>query len=303
MQGAIAVAEELNLSRAATRLGITQPALTKRIHELEERLGVVLFERTNRGVELTDYCRAFIHDARLAIIHIERAVQSARTSAENAEDILRIGRSPYTDPYVITALTSTRLSLYPKLRIEVSGNFSAELSRQVLAQELDMALIAKGTESPLLNYLRIRSSPFFILFRESDEQLAALRYLTLADLDLRPWALFGRHVHPFLHDQILLLAKARSVHPASTRSVQTAEEAAQLVFQFGGVAFLTQTGAWRSIEHGLIIRPLIESTLEIATVLITRADDKSRLLSEFIRSAMKKLVKLSASQRSFELAG
>lgn len=124
---------------------------------------MILFERTNRGVELTDHCRAFIEDARLAIVHLERAVQSARSSAEGAKDILHLGRSPYTDPYVITTWASTRLSLCPKLRIEVSSNFSAELSRQVLAKELDMALITKGTESPLLNYLKIKASPFFVL--------------------------------------------------------------------------------------------------------------------------------------------
>ena len=60
LQGAITLAEELNMSRAAERLGITQPALTKRMHELEDRLGLPLFERTNRGVELTEHCRAFI---------------------------------------------------------------------------------------------------------------------------------------------------------------------------------------------------------------------------------------------------
>ena len=301
LQAAITVAEELNMSRAAERLGITQPALTKRIHDLEQRLGVVLFERTNRGVELTDHCRAFVEDARLALIHLARAVQRVKASAESAENVLHIGRSPYIDPFIIITLASLHLALYPKLRIELSGNFSAELSRQVLAKELDMALIAKSTESPLLSYLRIETSPFFVLFRESDIDLARREFVTLADLNRRPWALFGSHVHAYLHDQILLKSKERSISSSNVRSIQTAEEAAQLVGRFGGIAFLTQTGAWRSMEQGLTIRPLIDDTLQVETVLITRADDESRLLSEFVRSAMKRLGKSSPAQRPLAL--
>ena len=111
LQGAIAVAEELNMSRAAERLGITQPALTKRMHDLEQRLGVALFNRTNRGVELTDHCRAFIEDARLAVLHLERAVQRAKASATEVEDVLYVGRSPYINPYFVTVLNSARLAL------------------------------------------------------------------------------------------------------------------------------------------------------------------------------------------------
>ncbi len=297
LQGAITVAEELNLSRAAERLGITQPALTKRMHDLEERLGVVLFNRTNRGVELTDPCRVFIEDARMALLHLDRSVQRARASAQNVEEVLHVGRSPYTNPQIITILTSTRSALYPNLRIELSGNFSGELTRQVLANELDLALITKGTESPLLNYLLIESSRFFVLFRDSESDLASLSTVALSHLDRRPWALFGRHVHPFLHDEVMLLAKGQSVNPSSIRSIQTAEEAAQLVVQFGGVAFLTQTGAWRVMEQGLTIRPLNEDKLRLDTVLITRAEDDSRLLSEYVRSAMKRFEQFKASQQ------
>ena len=207
LQGAVTVAEELNMSRAAARLGITQPALTKRMHELEERLGIVLFERTNRGVELTDHCRVFIEDARRALLHLNRAVQRAKASANEAEDILHLGRSPYIDPYLITILTSTRLALYPKLKVELSGNFSAELSRQVVAHELDLAVVVKGSESSFLNYLLLDTSPLYVLFRQENAQLAEMEAFTLPDLNGQSWAIFGQHVHPFLHDQLLIRAK------------------------------------------------------------------------------------------------
>ena len=65
MEAAIALAEELNFSRAAQKLHITQPALTKRIAELEDRLGVPLFVRDHQTVEVNDSARAFVEEARI----------------------------------------------------------------------------------------------------------------------------------------------------------------------------------------------------------------------------------------------
>jgi DNA-binding transcriptional LysR family regulator len=68
MQAAIALAEELNFSRAAERLNLTQPALSKQIIELEGMLGFRLFERNHQNVELTDAGRAFVEEARDAVL-------------------------------------------------------------------------------------------------------------------------------------------------------------------------------------------------------------------------------------------
>ena len=237
------------------------------------------------------------------MLQLDRAVQKARASAGGSEDVLHIGRSPYVNPYLVSILSSTRLPLYPKLRLEFSGNFSSELARQVTAHELDLALIAKGGESSYLNYLVVDTAPFYVLFRQIEPRLSSFRTLSLQELDHQPWALFGRHVHPYLHDQLLLAAKETGVSSPSIRSIQTAEEGAQLVSQFGGVAFLTPIGAWRAMAPGLTIRPLTGERLRLLTVLVTRRGDESRLLSEYVRSTMKKLEKPPSAQRTLSFAG
>ncbi|WP_274448646.1 LysR family transcriptional regulator [Acidithiobacillus thiooxidans] len=70
----IAVAEELHFSRAAERLGISQPPLSHQIHTLEEMLGARLFVRTNRRVALTDAGDAFLKEARAILLQVDRAV-------------------------------------------------------------------------------------------------------------------------------------------------------------------------------------------------------------------------------------
>lgn len=98
MKAAIAVAEELSFSRAAKRLHLSQPAVTKYIAELEEMLGVMLFVRDHHVVTLTEAGRAYVEEARIGVLHAERAVQAARAAGRNAELTLNIGRSPYADP-------------------------------------------------------------------------------------------------------------------------------------------------------------------------------------------------------------
>jgi len=296
LQAAIAVAEELNFSRAASRLRLTQPALTKQIQDLEKQLGVSLFERNNQGVDLTEPCRIFIEESRLSVLHLERAIHSARAAARGAESILNFGTSPYTDRYLVSAILSVRLPLYPHLRIQASSNFSAELARQVMTGELEIALLTAGLPNHRLNFLQIASSPFFLVMRD-EEVSAGKRVVSLKDYHQRVWILFGRHVHPTLYDQLLIQANALGVEPSEIHHVTTAEEAAHLVVQHQAVAFLTQAGAWRVARSGLTMRPLEEEGLTLKTTLVTRADDRTRLTSEFVRATARKLKQKSGVQQ------
>lgn len=87
----IAVAEERNISRAAERLHISQPPLTRHIHALEEELGVLLFTRTSWGVELTEAGEALLHHARNIHNHIELAAEEARSQGRGTIGRLDIG--------------------------------------------------------------------------------------------------------------------------------------------------------------------------------------------------------------------
>ena len=84
VQAAILLAEELNFSRAALRLGIHQSALSRHIAELEGLLDVLLFERDHRKVELTAAGRKFVAEVRPAVVLVERAMVSARADSDLA---------------------------------------------------------------------------------------------------------------------------------------------------------------------------------------------------------------------------
>jgi len=288
LQAAIALAEELNFSRAAERLRIDQSTLSRRILELESQLGFRLFKRNHQIVELTDAGRHFVEEARDAVLHAERAVLNASAVFRGADEILNVGKSAYTDPYLVTTLQSVRLPLYPGLRIKLWSNYSHELAREVIAGKLSMALIAAVPDTAKLNLLTVAEHPLYIAF-STDDPLVYHNELHLQDLNGREWILPAQHANPHLYELIQVATLENGITATDKHYVMSAEEASQLVLAHKGVAFLTRTGAWRIARDEITMRPLVEERLRLVTKLATRADDRSRLVSEFVRAAGRKL--------------
>jgi DNA-binding transcriptional LysR family regulator len=302
LQAAIVLAEELNFSRAAARLRIDQSTLSKQIAMLEEQTDLRLFVRNHQTVELTDAGRHFVEDARSAVLYAERAIADARAALHGADEVLHIGRSAFADPYLVTAIQSIQLPLFPSLKVKLSSNFSHELARMVAAGTLDMALVISIPDTQVLSLLSIAEEPGYIALPKSDA-IASRDELNLEDLCAHEWILPERHINPYISDMIQSAASAKKIVPSDTHTFTTAEEASALVLAHKGAAFLTREAAWRISSAEIAIRPLTEEHPKLVTRLATRADDKKRLTSEFVRAVGRKLVKVQSSQqRSTTLA-
>jgi DNA-binding transcriptional LysR family regulator len=296
MEAAIALAEELNFSRAAQKLHISQPALTKRISELEGRLGFSLFDRDRQLVEVNDSGRAFVEEARLSVFHGERAFQAAQRAARGVDVVLNVGRSPYTDPFLVTTLLSVQLPLFPRLRVDLTSQFSCDLVHQLLQGRLDLAIATEPPESALLTTVKIDEAPFYIAMSERDK-LAACPSVNLEDLAGRCWVLFERRLHPPLYDAIMRGAAARGILPTRVKHVTAPEEAFPSVVDGSCVAFLVKVGALRVARNGVTVRPLTEDTLLLRTFMASRADNSSKVASELVRAFMRKLSHLSRDKQ------
>lgn len=288
MEAVIALAEELNFSRAGYRLGITQPAVTKQVAELESRLGFPLFERDRQNVALTEAGRAFVEEARLAVLHSDRAIQAARAALNRAEVILRVGKSPYTDPFLTSMLLSIHLPLFPNLKVDLSSGFSCDLAHEVLAGKLDLAFATEPPCSPMLSLRKVAEAPFYVAVSE-ENFLANQPALRLEDLDRMNWILFGRRLHPYLYDTIMRLGEQRGVRPRDVHHIIFPEEAYHFVAESNGVALLTKAGALRIAGEGVTIRPLQEDQLVLRTYLAARSDNSSKIVSEMVRAFGRKL--------------
>lgn len=96
----IAVAEEGHITRAAERLGMQQPPLSKQIKAIEREIGVQLFQRKPRGVELTDAGRALLGDARAMLAHLDHAFDTARRTARGVQGRISVSYSGSFHPLV-----------------------------------------------------------------------------------------------------------------------------------------------------------------------------------------------------------
>lgn len=296
LESVIAVAEELSFSRASRKVRLSQPTISRNISEIEREIGFKLFERNRRTVKLTDAGRAFVEEARMGVLHRGRAFDAARAVMENAETVLNVGKSPYVDPFLVTTLLSIRLPLFPRLRINLSSQFSLELAHEVLEGDLDLAIANEPPVSGHLTTVKIGESPFYIAMSEEHE-LASERAVTLDALAGRRWILFDRRMHPLVYDAVMQVAEKRGVKPARIQHVIMPEEAFPFLVDGSAVAFVVKSGALRVARDGVTVRPLSEESLTLKTYLASRADDPSRVVSELVRTFMRKLMTFDKVQR------
>lgn len=288
LETAVVLAEELNFSRSAEILHIDQSAVSMRMKDLEDQVGYLLFKRNHKTVELTDGGRKFVEEARIALLHTERAVLAGRAASQDADVILNIGRSPYTDPSLVTTLLSIKLPLFPQLKIELSQQFSCDLIREVLAGGLDLAIVTEPPDAKRLTMVKVSESPFYIAMLEEDE-LAYESSVTLDALAGRPWVIFERRMHPPVYDSVMRLAKEKNAAPANLHHIVVPEDTYPFIAHNGGVAFVVKSGAIRIARDGITVRPLAEDSLILKTYLASRADEKSKVVSEMVRAFMRKL--------------
>ena len=288
MESATMLSEELHFSRAAQKMGISQPMLTKNIQDLETLIGGPLFVRDRKNVILNDAGRAYVQQARLALLYGERAVQAARAVMHDADVLLYVGRSPYTDPFLISTLLSIELPLFPRLKIELSSRYSFDLVHDLLAGALDLAIATEPQESPLLTKVQIAESPFYIAMAKRDE-LAGYPSVTLEMMAGQRWILFERRLHPPLYDSVLHAAEQQNIGPSKIQHITTPEEAFPFVVDGSAVAFLVKAGALLMARNGVTVRPLAQPDLRLKTYLVSRADNESKLASELVRAFMRKI--------------
>jgi len=301
LQAVLVLAEEMNFTRAAERLHITQSALSKRIIEIEKHHGFHLFTRKNkRNVELSEVGRIFLEEARSALLHIDRAVQLGRAAREGSETVLTVGHSPDADPAWVSAVLAIRLPLYPKLRIQLISEFSSELIRSVMAGDLNLALVTAPPENSQITAVAFAQTPLCVVLPLT-HAVADKESIALQDLARDEWILFARRVQPVVHDAIRNAALREGIAPKRAHDIVTAQQAVHLVSEHVGVAIIAQpTGAGFS-ANGVVVKPISDISLCFDTCVIMRTDNDSRLANEFVRSFLRKYAPQHPPAKQMEL--
>jgi hypothetical protein len=154
---------------------------------------------------------------------------------------------------------------------------------------LDLAIAKEPPEAKRLTMVKVNESPFYIAMSEEGD-LAYESSLNLDALAGRRWVIFERKVHPPVYDAVMQFAKERKVAPTNVQHIVVVpEDAYPLIPHNGGVAFIVKSGAIRIARAGITVRPLAEDSLILKTYLASRAEEKSKVVSEMVRAFMRKL--------------
>ncbi len=288
LQAAIVLAEELHFGRAADRLNMSQPTLSKQIFRLERSVALRLFEHNHQAAELTPAGQVFIAEAREVVFHAERAIVAARAVVDGPTEILNVGKSSYTDPFFVSLLMSIQLPLFPAMKIKLWSNYSNVLAQQLIAGTLDVALITGVPAKSKLSTMEVATNPYYVAMRTGDE-LAMYKEVHLNQMQSRLWVLLGPHINAYLYDRIQAVTSEKEIYPSDIYHFTSIEEASALVREHDGLGLLPRTAAWRIARDGITIRPLAEDRLRLVTSLAVRGDSKSRLVTEFVKAAGRKL--------------
>lgn len=181
----IAVAEELHFARAASRLHITQPALSKQIQLLEQELGFSLFYRTKQKVELLDAGHVFLDEARQILRQAENAVESARRTHTGQTGRLIIGFSSSATLEVLPRIVRKYRQLYPEVMLELSEITTVRGSELLLDSPQSVGLIRSPSMSNKKSFSieTIQREPFVVAMPDSHPAAKqdSVRLKTLAE--------------------------------------------------------------------------------------------------------------------------
>lgn len=177
----LAVADLGSFRAASENLHLSQSAVSRRVDKLEEALGVDLFVRTTRNVELTTVGRTFVHKARGVLNELESALVGIADFAERISGVVTIACVPSAVSHFLPAVIAEFHRLHPRMRVRLIDESSSNLLLAVADGEADLGLTYIGTQEPDIEFEPLVNDPFVVACTP-EHPLARKRHVTWAQL-------------------------------------------------------------------------------------------------------------------------
>ena len=289
----IAVAEEGHITRAAERLGMQQPPLTRQIKAIEREMDVQLFRRKARGVELTDAGRAFLDDARAMLGHLDHALDTARRTARGEQGQISVGytSSPAFHPLVPRVIREFRCA-FPLVSLMLEESSPHDLIERMQNDKIDIAFIGGPVANqegvaidPLLEEPMLVALPIgHPLARSGKRDDTALSLKSLAG---ETFIVYGRAPGALSLQSSAVIAACHSAgfSPCIGHVVPNNLSRLNLVAAGLGIAIIAASLQRMNIE-GVVYRRLKSAEkLKIPLNLASRRGDASAVVRQFLKLA------------------
>jgi DNA-binding transcriptional LysR family regulator len=279
----VAVAEELHFGRAAERLHIAQPPLSRQIRDLEREIGTPLFERGSRGVHLTHAGLAFLPEARLVLAQAERAQRTAQRAARGETGRLRVG---FVEAATHSGILPDVLSFF-RMHLPSIGLSLLEMDSSQQADALREGRIDLGVlNTPPLDAARWLQSELvyeerLVAALPETHQLAAKTRLALRDLASESFILRPRSTDPASYDDILARCRGALFSPTVAQEATGWHTIIGLVSAGVGVAFVPESLAQLQ-RPGVVYRPVRDLSVNVELTVVWKQGERSPVRERFV---------------------
>jgi DNA-binding transcriptional LysR family regulator len=289
----VAVAELESISRAAKRLHVSQPPLSRQIRDLEAELGVALFKRDARRLTLTSPGEVFLSEARAILQRFDDAVVLTREMAKSGGDSIRIGHSSPSSIEALPRILRSFHELRPKAKVELSRLSTAEMVRGLRRGELDICLTVCGSSTELIDFNVEALCTYGLLVALSRHHpLASKEEISLADIAQQPVISLKRSKFRWYNAYVEDLLVAHNPRFEVAEEHDGNEGVIAAVEAGRGVALVWDVMA-PSLSERLSVRPLTPPPPKVPLVLFYSKGRESSLISSLVKAAQ--VIKRSSS--------
>lgn len=276
----IAVAEEMHFSRAAERLHMAQPPLSQQIRQLEQLMGVDLFQRTKRRVQLTAAGQAFLTECRLLLQQLDQAVLKAQQANRGEYGTLTIGFVSSASYSVLPKLLRQFRQTYPDVNV-VLRELSASLQSQAIdSRSIDIS-IARSAVDSINAELAATIEESLIVAMPSGHELSRAKTVSLEELAREPFILFPRSLSPALYDQIISLCRSAGFSPKVVQEAIQMQTIIGLVVAEIGVAIVPES-LHNLRRAGVVYRALRGRTPRTKIIIANCKGEKPEVVRNFL---------------------
>jgi DNA-binding transcriptional LysR family regulator len=266
----VAVAETLNFTRAAQRLFLAQPSLSKQIRDLEIDIKFPLFERSRDGIRITDAGRIVIAYASNTLRERDEMLAMARAVHLGDVPPLRLGFSSFINANLLQRFRESYEEMFPGCEIQLAGGDPMLTLQRLNQRLLDCAILPMPIDAALYNVQQIAQSPLVVCMR-SEDTLANEAHLDIHKIADRIKIFRDPESHPSAHSRLVEMFSDVGIPLRLANSARTLSDIQWMVKAGYGLALVDQLSP---LESGLITRPIagVNWTADTAFVHQSRAD-------------------------------
>lgn len=276
----IMLAEELHYRRAAERLFMTQPGLTRIIRRLEEEVEVPLFFRTTRSVALTGPGKVFLLHCRAVLEDLERAVRETRGAEEGNVGHITVAYMDFIINGALPEILRYFRRLYPNIGVDLIYMPSGVQKEAVLSNRIDIGLLIGPFRSSNVHTVPLAHNPLVVLLSD-EHRLADREFISLAELADESFVFGAKPDWSAFRNIVSSLCHKHGFGPRVVQEASTSDGIFGLVAANMGITFYV-SGVSNINRKGIVVKPLIDENEYVEIVAAWQNNTSSKCVRHFL---------------------